>query len=128
SQCVAKILIVQHVATDLRVKKNGNDVERATGEAIGRGDGAKRIGEQEQGRAEQTWPQHGKCYIEPVLKRAGSENCRGLAPLPLQPIQSRRHDQHHKRDLKVKVGQGQTPEAEQVETGAVDVEVEILDQ
>ena len=66
-------------------------------------------------RAEEARPQDRQRDIAPVLPGGGAEDRGGLAPLLLQPVERRRQDQHHQRDLEVEVGEGQAPEAQEVE-------------
>src|SRR5579862_278305 len=125
---IAEVLVMQHVAANLGIEQDGDDIEGAAGKAISGGDGAEGVGEEQQRGAEDAGPENRECYVTPVLPGAGAEDRCGLAPFALQAIEGRRQDQHHERDLEIEIGERQAPEAQQVEAGAVDVEVEELDE
>ena len=57
---------------------------------------------------------------------ARAEDRRRLAPLALQPVERRRQDQDHQRDLEVEIGDRQAPEAQEVEAERAEVDAEVL--
>ncbi len=116
---------MQHVAADLRVKQDGHDVERGAGEAIGGRHRAEGVGEEEKRRAEEARPQHRDRDMAPILPARRAEHLGRLAPFALQPVERRRQDQHHQRDLEIEIGEGEPGEAQHVEAGRIEVEAEI---
>src|SRR2546427_8004405 len=67
---------MEHVSANLRIEDNRDDVQRAPGQRIGRGDGAKGIGEEEQCGSEQRRPQHRQRDVAPILPCARAETGR----------------------------------------------------
>jgi hypothetical protein len=54
--------------------------------------------------------------------------CGRLAPLALQPVERRRDDQDHQRDLEEQIGDGQPPKGQEVEAETAQVNAKLRAQ
>ncbi|MPM10105.1 hypothetical protein SDC9_56429 [bioreactor metagenome] len=114
--------VAEHVAADLRKQHDRHDVQARPGQRDRRCYRAEGIGEQQREGAEDRGEEDRQRHHPPVLRTRGAEAGGGLAPLALEPVKRRGDDQDHQRDLEEQIGDGQAPEAEDVE--AVDPQVD----
>ena len=115
---------MHHVAANLRVQQDRDDVQRTAGQCISGRDRTKRIGEQQQRRAKHARPQHRQRHVAPVLEGRAAEAVTGFAPLALQAVERGRDDQHHQRNLEVQVSQRQPGKAQNTEARRVQIEAD----
>ena len=126
---IAQMRILQHVAADLREQEDRHDDKRRAGQRIGGRDRAEGVGEEKrEGARAASASRIGRATMRQYWKPARAEDLGGLAPFALQPVERRRDDQDHQRDLEEQIGQGQTPEAQEVEAHRVDVDAEPVPQ
>ena len=80
-------------------------------------EGRQRVREQQQRGAEEGRRQQRAADVPPVLPRRGAEVLRRLTPLDLQPVDRGQEDQHHQRDLEIRVDQPDAPREAEVPAG-----------
>ena len=63
----------------------------------------------------------GSADVAPVLQRRGAEVLAGFAPFLLHAVEGRHDYQDHERNLEIEIGEGEPPEAVQVEARVVEL-------
>ena len=117
--------IAENVAANLREEQDRYDVERGAGERNCGGHCAEGIGKQQRHGAEQRRQQDRKGHHAPILKAGGSENFRRFAPFALQAVKRGRDDEDHQRNLEEQIGDGETPEGQDVEAEHPEIDADL---
>ena len=123
-QGVTEIRVMQDVASDLRPYQDGHDVDEAARQRVGRGVGSERVAEKKYESRQNGRHENGDAHLEPILKAGRAEAFSRLPPFFLHAVHGGSNYEDHERYLKVGIGEGETPEAVEVEARAVEIEAE----